>query len=56
MADDEPIASRKRSQTEPVEPIAARIRQSLESDPEMSVFADVKEEKNLNEWLHEIPL
>ena len=56
VADDEPIASRKRSQTEPVEPIAARIRQALESDPEMSVFADVKEEKNLDEWLHEIPL
>ena len=54
MAHDEPIASRTRSQTEPIEPISARTRQALGSDPEMSVFADVKEEKALNEWLHEI--
>ena len=26
----------------------------LGSDPEMSAFADVKEEKTLNEWIHEI--
>ena len=51
MEDDEPVASRIKSQTEPV---AARTRQSLGSDPEMSAFADVKEEKILNEWLHEI--
>ena len=48
---DEPVASRTRSQTEPV---AARSRQSLGSDPEVSAFADVKGEKTLNEWLHEI--
>ena len=35
---DEPVASRTRSQTEPV---AARTRQSLGSDPEVSTFADV---------------
>ena len=49
MEDYEPVASRTRSQTEPV---AARTRQSLGSDPEMNAFADVKEEKTLNEWLH----
>ena len=54
VEDDEPIASRTRSQTEPVELVAARTRQSLGSDPEVSAFADVKEEKTLNEWLHEI--
>ena len=54
MADDEPVASRTRSQTETDEPIAARTRQALGSDPEMSAFADVKDEKTLNEWLHEI--
>ena len=54
MADDEPVASRTRSQTATDEPIAARSRQALGSDPEMSAFADVKEEKTLNEWLHEI--
>ena len=51
MEDDEQVASRTRSQTEPV---AARTRQSLGSDPEVSACADVKEEKTLNEWLHEI--
>ena len=51
VADDEPVASRTRSQTEP---IAARTRQALGSDPEMSAFVDVKDEKTLNEWLHEI--
>ena len=50
VQDDEPVASRTRSQTEPV---AARTRQSLGSDPEVSAFADVKEEKTLNEWIHE---
>ena len=48
---DEPVVSRTRSQTEPV---AARTKQSLGSDPEVSAFADVKEEKTLNEWLLEI--
>ena len=54
VADDVPVASRTRSQTETDEPIAARTRQTLRTDPEMSVFADVKDEKTLNEWLHEI--
>ena len=49
VEDDEPVASRTRSQTEPVEAVAARTRQGLGSDPEMSSFADVKEEKSLNE-------
>ena len=56
VADDEPVASRTRSQTATDEPIAARTRQALGSDPEMSAFADVKDEKTLNEWLHEIAL
>ena len=54
VADDEPVASRTRSHTATDEQIAARTRQALGSDPEMSAFADVKEEKTLNEWLHEI--
>ena len=54
VADDEPVASGTRSQTPTGEPIAARTRQALGSDPEMSAFADVKDEKTLNEWLHEI--
>ena len=54
VADEEPVASRTRSQTMTDEPIAARTRQALGSDPGMSVFADVKDEKTLNEWLHEI--
>ena len=54
VADDESVASRTRSQTATDEPIAARTRQALGSDPEMSAFADVKDEKTLNEWLHEI--
>ena len=54
MADGEPVASRIRSQTATDEPIAARTRQALGSDPEMSAFADVKEEKTLNECLQEI--
>ena len=54
VADDEQLASRTRSQTAADEPIAARTRQALGSDPEMSAFADVKDEKTLNEFLHEI--
>ena len=54
MADDEPVASRTRSQTPTDKPIAARTRQPLGSSPEMSAFADVKDEETLNEWLHEI--
>ena len=54
MANDEPAASRTRSQIAASEPIAARTRQALGSNPEMSPFADVKDEKTLNEWLHEI--
>ena len=54
VEDDEPVASRTRSQTEPVVPVAARTRQALGSDPEVSAFADVKEGKTLNECLHEI--
>ena len=50
VADDEPVASRTRSQTAASEQIAARTRQALGSDPEMSAFADVKDEKTLNEW------
>ena len=54
MATDEPVASRTRSQTTASEPVAARTRQALGSRPEMSAFADVKDDKTLNEWLHEI--
>ena len=56
VADDEPVASRTSSQTATDEPIAARTRQALGSDPEMSAFADVKEEKTSNEWLYEIAI
>ena len=48
VASEEPVASRIRSQT------AARTRQALGSSPEMSAFADVRDDKTLNEWLHEI--
>ena len=44
VADDEPVASRTRTQTATDEPIAARTRQALGSDPEMSAFADVKDD------------
>ena len=54
VARDEPVASRTRSQTTASEPVAARTRQALGSSPEMSAFADVKDDKTLNEWLHEI--
>ena len=53
MANDEPVASRTRSQSAASEPIAAKTRQALGSSPEMSAFADVKDDKTLNEWLHE---
>ena len=48
------VASRTRSQTAASEPIAARTRQALGASPEMSTFADVKDDKTLNECLHEI--
>ena len=54
VADDELLASRTRSRTATDEPIAARTRQALGSDPKMRAFADVKNEKTINEWLHEI--
>ena len=54
VASDEPVASRTRSQTTASEPIGARTRQALGSSTEMSAFADVKDGKSLNEWLHEI--
>ena len=54
MASDKPVASRTRSQTASDEPIAARTRQALGSIPEMSAFADIKDDNTLNEWLHEI--
>ena len=54
VASDEPVASRTRSQTTASEPVAARTRQALGSSPGMSAFADVKDDKTLNEWLHEI--
>ena len=54
VASDEPVASRTRSQTAASEQIAARTRQALGSSPEMSSFADVKDDKTLNKGLHEI--
>ena len=54
MASDEPVASRTRNQTTVSDPVAARTRQALGTIPEMSAFADVKDDKTLNEWLHEI--
>ena len=54
VADDEPVASRTRSQTATGETIAARTRQALGSDPEIRAFTDVNHKKTLNEWLHEI--
>ena len=54
MASDEPVALRTRSQTRASEPVAARTKQALGSCPEMSAFADVKDDKTLDEWLHEI--
>ena len=54
LASDEPVASRTRGQATASEPIAARTRQATGSSPEMSAFTDVKDDKTLNEWLHEI--
>ena len=54
VAIDEPVVSWTRSQTTASEPIPARTRQALGSSPEMCAFADVKDDKTLNEWLHEI--
>ena len=54
VASGEPVASRTRSQTTASEPVAARTRQALGTNPEMSAFAGVKDDKTLNEWLHEI--
>ena len=53
VATDEPVSSRTRRQTTGSEPVAARTRQALGSIPEMSTFADVKDDKTLNEWLHQ---
>ena len=55
VTDDEPVVSRTTSQTAACEPIAVRTGQAPGSDPEMNAFADVKNGKTLNEWLHEIP-
>ena len=54
VASDVPVASRTRSQTTASQTIAARTRQALGSSPEMSAFADVKDDKTLNERFHEI--
>ena len=54
VASDEPGDSRTISQTTASEPVAARTSQALWSSPKMSAFADVKDDKTLNEWLHEI--
>ena len=54
VASGEPVASRTRSQATASEPVAARTRQALGSSPEMSAFADVKDDKTLNVWLYEI--
>ena len=45
VASDELVASRTRSQTTASEPVAARTRQALGTSPEMSAFADVKDDK-----------
>ena len=42
------------AKTRASEPIAARTRQALGSSPEMSAYADVKDDKTLKEWLHVI--
>ena len=54
VASDKLVPSRTKSHTTESEPVAARTRQALGTSPEMSVFADVKDDKTLNEWLHEI--
>ena len=48
------MASRTTSQNATNEPIAAVTKHALGSDPEMGAFVDVKKEKTLSEWLHEI--
>ena len=54
VANDELVASRTRSQTVASEQITARTREALGSSPKMSACVDVKDDKTLNEWLHEI--
>ena len=54
VASDEPVASRTTSQTAACGPIAARTRRALGASPEMSAFADIKDDMTINEWLHEI--
>ena len=54
VASDDPVALRTKIQTTASEPNAVRTRQVLGSSPEMIAFADVKDDKTLNEWLHEI--
>ena len=49
VASDEPVASRTRRQTTASEPVEARTRQALGTSPEMSAFADFKDDKTLNE-------
>ena len=49
VADDEPVASTTRSQTAASEPFVVRTRQALGSRPEMSAFANVKDDKTLND-------
>ena len=49
VTSDEPVVSRTRSQTSTSEPVAARTRQGLGTYPELSAFADVKDDKILNE-------
>ena len=46
VARDEAVASRTRSQTTASEPVAARTRHALGSSPEISAFADVKDDKS----------
>ena len=45
VASGEQVASKTRSQFTVSEPVAARTRQVLGSSPEMSAFADVKDDK-----------
>ena len=56
VASDEPVTSRTRSQTTASGPVTARTRQTLGLRTEMSAFADLKDDKTLNEWLHDIAL
>ena len=52
--DSEEEVTSETEETDDDEPVAARTRQALGTSPEMSAFADVKDDKTLNEWLHEI--